>query len=70
MASGPTILKGKDIAEYVALDDILAASDVMFLYCNLTSENEKFINEAAIGKMKDIAILINDSSGNYSTSRQ
>lgn len=54
----------------MALDDILAASDVMFLHCNLTSENEKFINEAAIGKMKDIAILINDSRGNYSTSRQ
>ena len=55
--------EGKDIAEYVALDDLLAASDVVFLHCNLTSENEKFINEAAIARMKDGAILINNSRG-------
>ena len=54
---------GKAIAEYVALDTLLAQSDVVFLHCNLTADNEKMINKASIAKMKDGAILINNSRG-------
>ena len=45
------------------LDTLLARSDVIFLHCNLTSENEKLINKDNIAKMKDGAILINNSRG-------
>jgi len=54
---------GKAIAEYVDLDTLLAQSDVVFLHCNLTADNEKMINKASIAKMKDGAILINNSRG-------
>ena len=54
---------GKAIAEYVDLDTLLAQSDVVFLHCNLTADNEKMINKANIAKMKDGAILINNSRG-------
>ena len=43
---------GKAIAEYVDLDTLLAQSDVVFLHCNLTADNEKMINKANIAKMK------------------
>lgn len=54
---------GKEIAEYVDLDTLLAQSDVIFLHCNLTADNDKMINKAALAKMKDGAILINNSRG-------
>ena len=54
---------GKALAEYVDLDALLAKSDVIFLHCNLTSENKKMIDKNAIAKMKDGAILINNSRG-------
>lgn len=54
---------GKALAEYVDLDTLLAKSDVIFLHCNLTPENEKMIDRNAIAKMKDGAILINNSRG-------
>ena len=54
---------GKAIAEYVDLDTLLAQSDVVFLHCNLTADNEKMINKENIAKMKDGAILINNSRG-------
>ena len=54
---------GKAIAEYVDLDTLLSHSDVIFLHCNLTAENEKLINKTNIAKMKDGAILINNSRG-------
>ena len=54
---------GKTIGTYVDLDTLLARSDVIFLHCNLTSENEKLINKDNIAKMKDGAILINNSRG-------
>jgi glycerate dehydrogenase len=54
---------GKALAEYVNLDTLLAQSDVIFLHCNLTPDNEKMINSASIAKMKDGAILINNSRG-------
>ena len=54
---------GKAIAEYVDFDTLLAQSDVVFLHCNLTPENEKMINKASLAKMKDGSILINNSRG-------
>lgn len=54
---------GKEIAEYVDLDTLLAQSDVIFLHCNLTADNDKMINKASLAKMKDGAILINNSRG-------
>ena len=54
---------GKAIAEYVDLDTLLAKSDVIFLHCNLTADNEGMINKESIAKMKDGAILINNSRG-------
>ena len=53
---------GKAIAEYVDLDTLLAQSDVVFLHCNLTADNEKMINKANIAKMKDGVIIINNLS--------
>ena len=54
---------GKAIAEYVDLETVLAKSDVLFLHCNLTPENTGLINKETIAKMKDGAILINNSRG-------
>ena len=54
---------GSAIAEYVDLDTVLSQSDVLFLHCNLTAENTGLINKEAIAKMKDGAILINNSRG-------
>ena len=54
---------GKAIAEYVDLETVLAKSDVLFLHCNLTPENTGLINKENIAKMKDGAILINNSRG-------
>lgn len=54
---------GREIAEYVDLDTLLANSDVVTLHCNLTPENTGLINKESIAKMKDGAILINNARG-------
>jgi len=54
---------GQAIGTYVELDTLLEKSDVVFLHCNLTAENTGLINEERIAKMKDGAILINNSRG-------
>jgi len=54
---------GKAIAEYVDLDTLLAKSDVIFLHCNLTLDNNGMIDNEIIAKMKDGVILINNSRG-------
>ena len=54
---------GREIAEYVDLDALLARSDVITLHCNLTPENTGFINKDSIAKMKDGVILINNARG-------
>ena len=54
---------GRAIADYVDLDTLLSQSDVVFLHCNLTADNERMIDRAAIARMKDGAILINNSRG-------
>lgn len=50
-------------AEYVTLDDLFARSDILTLHCPLFPETEKLINRNSIAKMKDGAILINNSRG-------
>ena len=54
---------GRAVGEYVELDTLLAASDVIALHCNLTPENEKIICKANIAKMKDGVILVNNARG-------
>ncbi len=54
---------GKQIAEYVDLDMLLAQSDVIALHCPLFPDTERIINKENIAKMKDGVILINNSRG-------
>lgn len=54
---------GEVTAQYVDLYTLLAQSDVVFLHCNLTAENEEIINKKSIAQMKDGAILINNARG-------
>ena len=54
---------GRAIAEYVDLDTLLARSDVVALHCPLFPETEGIINRETIAKMKDGAILLNNSRG-------
>ncbi|BFJ86875.1 D-2-hydroxyacid dehydrogenase [Ruthenibacterium sp. TH_2024_36131] len=48
---------------YVTLDELLACSDVVALHCPLFPDTDKLINRTTIGKMKDGAILLNNSRG-------
>ncbi len=52
-----------DTAEYVEMDKLLSESDIISLHCPLTEETRYMINESAILKMKDGAIIINTSRG-------
>ena len=54
---------GRAIAEYVDLDALLARSDVVALHCPLFPETAGIINRETIAKMKDGAILLNNSRG-------
>ena len=54
---------GRQLAEYVDLDTLLAQSDVIFLHCPLFPSTEGIINKDNIAKMKDGVILINNSRG-------
>ncbi len=48
---------------FVELDELLAGSDVISLHCPLTPETDHLIDAAALGKMKQGAMLINTSRG-------
>ncbi len=54
---------GRQIAEYVDLDTLLANSDVIALHCPLFPETQGIINKNTIAKMKDGVIIINNSRG-------
>lgn len=54
---------GRQVAEYVTLDELFARSDVIFLHCPLFPSTEGIINKNNIAKMKDGVILINNSRG-------
>ena len=49
--------------EYVSLDSLLAASDVVTLHCPLMPSTYHVIDEDALGKMKRGVMLINTSRG-------
>ncbi|MBQ7229882.1 MAG: D-2-hydroxyacid dehydrogenase [Oscillospiraceae bacterium] len=55
--------EGLAIAEYVDLDTVLRESDVISLHCPLFPQTERMINRDTLSKMKDGAILINNSRG-------
>ena len=55
--------EGEAIAEYVDLDTLLSQSDVVSLHCPQFPETEGIINAGTIAKMKDGAILLNNSRG-------
>jgi len=50
-------------AERMALDDILAQSDVVSIHCNLSDETRNMFDAAALAKMHPTAILINTARG-------
>ena len=54
---------GREVAEYVELDELFAESDVIFLHCPLFPETEGIINKKNIEKMKNGVIIINNSRG-------
>lgn len=54
---------GREIAEYVELDELLARADVIALHCPLFPETQGIINKDSIAKMKDGVIIINNSRG-------
>lgn len=54
---------GRQIAEYATLDALLRDSDVVALHCPLFPETKGIINRETIAKMKDGAILLNNSRG-------
>lgn len=54
---------GREIAEYVSLDELYARADVISLHCPLFPENTGMVNRESIAKMKDGVILLNNSRG-------
>lgn len=54
---------GRETAEYVELDELLARSDVIALHCPLFPSTQGIISRENIAKMKDGVILLNNSRG-------
>lgn len=54
---------GRQIGEYVSLDELYARSDVISLHCPLFPETTGMINKESIAKMKKGVIIINTSRG-------
>jgi glyoxylate reductase len=50
-------------ARFVALDDLLEASDFVTLHCKLTDETHHLIDAAALRRMKPTACLVNTARG-------
>lgn len=55
--------EGRKIADYVELDELFAASDVISLHCPLFDSTRGIINKENIHKMKDGVIILNTSRG-------
>jgi len=47
----------------VSLDELARESDVISLHCALTPENNSFVNQAFLSKVKSAALLINTARG-------
>lgn len=56
-------VEGESIGEYVDLDTLLKAADIVSLHCPLTPHTSNIISEENIAKMKEGAILINTARG-------
>lgn len=54
---------GREIAEYVEIDEVLAQSDVISLHCPLFPNTKDLICKENIAKMKDGVIILNSSRG-------
>jgi len=54
---------GREIAEYVTLDELFAKSDVISLHVPLFPSTQGIINKENIAKMKDGVFIINTSRG-------
>ena len=54
---------GRATGAYVDLDTLLASAHVVSLHCPLFPDTEGLINQETIGKMRDGAILLNNSRG-------
>lgn len=48
---------------YVKLDHLLSSADIVSLHCPMSKENTHIIDESALNKMKDRAILVNTARG-------
>lgn len=55
--------EGREIGEYVSLDELLQQSDIVSVHCPLTPETQRLICDDTINRMKDGAILLNTSRG-------
>lgn len=53
--------------EFVEMDELFRASDVLSLHCPLTDQTRAIVNAANIASMKDGAILLNLARGRCST---
>jgi phosphoglycerate dehydrogenase-like enzyme len=51
------------LADGTALDELLGASDVVTLHCELTKENRGMIGEREIGRLRRGAVLVNTARG-------
>lgn len=54
---------GKELAQYVSMDELLSMSDVISLHCPLFPETERIINTDSICQMKDGVLLLNTARG-------
>ncbi len=55
--------EGREIAEYVDMDELFARSDVISLHCPLFPNTKDLVCRENIAKMKDGVILLNSSRG-------
>ncbi|MEW9121961.1 MAG: D-2-hydroxyacid dehydrogenase [Thermotaleaceae bacterium] len=56
-------MKEKEDVNFVTLEELLSASDVISLHCPLLESTKGIINKESIGKMKRGVLLINTSRG-------
>ncbi|PQJ35406.1 D-glycerate dehydrogenase [Salinibacter sp. 10B] len=60
--ANPTVER-QTSAQYVELEELLSTSDVVSLHCPLNEDSRHLIDAAALGRMKDEAILVNTARG-------
>lgn len=55
--------KVSEMAKYVSLEELIAQSDIITLHAPATEDNYHMIDESAISKMKDGAMIVNVARG-------